>query len=134
MIRPLLAEVGRWIESLVSPPPSVLEGVAAAKLDQSGYLHWSEDRPAAVDAAGAGPEAVSTTPRVPASGRPTVAGWSADPDRLLIESHYIAVMSPDGYVQCHCRKWEGQVCAHADHIADVVCEQRISHFGNEFQK
>lgn len=48
----------------------VQDGIDGVKRDQSGYLNWSGDRPAAVDVAGVRPGQVSVTLDAPCPGQP----------------------------------------------------------------
>lgn len=87
-------------------------------------------------AAETSPEAVSTTPRVPASGHPDPVD-QAHAVRLLIEEHYITSVSCD--TVCFCGQWRGHHAAHADHVADVVCnmlaaDARMAAATNKFRQ
>ena len=150
MIRRALSDVGRWIDGLISPAPQVQFGVAGAVDEQearevnemmASFGFPSEFQvpvSAAADAVGTGPGAASTPTRVPAPGRPD-RDDQVRAVRLLIEEHYISVLSADGHVACHCDRWEGPACGHADHIADVVdnmlsADVRMSAATNRFQQ
>lgn len=75
---------------------------------------------------------------MPAPGRPDLDD-QVRAVRLLIEEHYISVLSADGHVACHCERWEGPACGHADHIAEVVgnmlaADARMSAATNKFRQ
>lgn len=129
MIRRALAEVGGWIEGLVSPAPQVRFGVANSQSSVS----------AAADAAGTGPEAVSTTRPVPASGRPDSVD-QAESVRELILMHAQTYELPFT-ISCNCgAQWHyGGPEDHSAHVADLVANQlradaRMALATNKFRK
>lgn len=149
MIRTLLAEVGRWIESLVSPPPSVLDGVAAAReaeadreVDEliASFDELFPVRIGTVAVAGMADRNQSRggerrPPAAPAPGRPESL---RDQIALAIEDHYIAAVCMDeSTAQCKCGE-DTTLPAHSDHVADVIRRGfdngRFIAITNKFQK
>lgn len=142
MIRPL-ADIGRWLEELVSPAPQVRFGVDQAR-QASKTRTASELGPAAADAAGTGPGAASTNPRVPAPGRPDRIEQIDSTDELMKHHRCSWVPGNAGTTasvwSCTGCAWAGtSISAHERHQAELVVDMlradaRMSAATNKFQQ
>lgn len=139
MIRPL-ADIGRWLEELVSLPPQVRFGVDQAR--QAGKTRTaSELGPAAADAAGTGPGAPAD---VPAPGQPDRAD-QIDSVAALLYLHRCTWFPglPGGRSaiwSCNGCMWESEsTAAHERHLSELVVDMlradaRMSSATNKFRK
>lgn len=140
MIRPL-ADIGRWIEGLVSPAPQVRFGVDQAR-HASATMTATDLGPAAADAAGAGPGAVSAEPpAAPAPGHPDRADQVDSATQLLIHHRVgAAELGSLDALACHGCFWRGddvdEHCAHqARLVVDMLrADARMSAATNKFRQ
>lgn len=121
-----LDTVGMGLETALGffcPSPAEARAKAIAKFDeQQRDAELAECGPADMGSAGSGTGTLSdgSSLRRPSPGTPVTVD-QVHRLRLVIEVHYLSVVSTHGYGKCRCG-WVGPIAAHADHIADVACE------------
>ncbi|KAB7761795.1 hypothetical protein [Mycolicibacterium mucogenicum] len=133
MIRRALAQVGRWVESLVAPAPQVQFGIAGAVDEQKArevndlmaFFGFPTEFQVPVSAAGVAaetsPEAVSTVPpAVPASGHPDRDDQIAHVKKLIHDHDFF--VDEHGYATCVMKDWRGKPTQWAGHLAELVVD------------